>query len=186
LPSALSPPLAVAAVALILVVDALIAAVEPAVVPLGLLDWSAHVATAALVLTALGVPLGGPVGRAALVASVLIDLDHLPGYLDGTLLQRDRPFTHSLLTVAALALLAAARSRGAAGRVLTGAAAGVSLHVLRDVATGPGIAPLAPLTAETVRVPGWTYVLTLLIALACIVARRHTVRPGPAGDGAGR
>jgi inner membrane protein len=49
--------------------------------------------------------------------------------------------------------------------LLLGAAAGVLLHLLRDVATGPGVPLLWPLSDASARVPYWTYAV-LVLALA--------------------
>src|SRR5487761_211058 len=96
------------------------------------LDEVAHLATAALGLLVLArlIDLPGRFYVAALVASVAIDLDHIPGYLGLAGDPNGRPFTHSLATVAVFAVAAAASRRHRA--VLAGAATGLLLHFARD------------------------------------------------------
>ena len=103
----------------------------------GTLDEVAHLATAAMGLLVLVRFINAPrrFYAAALVASVAIDLDHIPLYL-GLLPDRDqRPVTHSLATVVVFAGAAAASRRHRA--VLAGAATGLVLHFARDLAEGP-------------------------------------------------
>ena len=77
------------------------------------LDEVAHLATAALGLLVLArfVDLPRRFYVAALVASVAIDLDHIPDYLGLLGDQNGRPFTHSLATVAVFAGAAAVSRR---------------------------------------------------------------------------
>lgn len=103
-----------------------------------------------------------PAGRlpVVLAAAVLVDLDHVPLYagVPGVAAAGGRPLTHGLLTVAVLLLL---------GRRLPAArwaALGVCLHLLRDLATGPGVPLLWPLDL-VVRVP-WAAYAVVLVALA--------------------
>src|SRR5208282_1230463 len=72
-----------------------------------LLDEAAHVATTALALDATSAT-QRPFRLAALVSTVLIDVDHVPDKVFGvTLLTRHapRPFTHSLSTIAVILLI---------------------------------------------------------------------------------
>lgn len=64
------------------------------------LDWSAHLATALILLANLPLSAGHAFSSAALVAAVAIDLDHVPGHLGTDLLTAGtpRPYTHSLAT----------------------------------------------------------------------------------------
>lgn len=124
----------------------------------GLLDEISHLATAALGLLVLAclVDLPRRFYAAALIASVAIDLDHIPDYLGLLGDQAQRPFTHSLATVAVFAGAAAASRRHRA--VLAGAAAGLILHFARDIAEGPpGVRMLWPLrqTAWTASLWSW-------------------------------
>jgi membrane-bound metal-dependent hydrolase YbcI (DUF457 family) len=110
------------------------------------LDEPAHLATAALSLLVLARFIDVPVRFyiAALVASVAIDLDHIPLYLGLMGDQNGRPFTHSLATVAVFTGAAAASRRHRA--VLAGTAIGLLLHFARDIVEGPpGVRMLWPL-----------------------------------------
>ncbi len=149
----------------VLLVDAVQQARPWPVLVVGLLDEPAHLATAWLGLAALAPrPLPRQVWWGALTASVAIDVDHVPLYLtDGAFsVAGGRPPTHSLLVMVLLAALALPRRTR---WLLLGAAAGVLLHLLRDVATGPGVPLLWPLSDASARVPYWTYAV-LVLALA--------------------
>lgn len=154
----------------------------------GLIDEPAHLATCALGLLVLA----GALSRrlppsfvgAALLASVAIDLDHVPGYLGSQLLDggMPRPFTHTALLAGAFALVGWALPR--ARWVCVGVAFGICAHLLRDLATGPGV-PLAwPLSGAIVRAPYELFALALasLGVLAWGLGRpaRIAVRPGMA------
>lgn len=125
----------------------------------GALDELAHLATAALLLRPLGFP--GDLRRRGLAASVLLDVDHVPEYVFGSLVlsrRTRRPFTHSAATFAPLA--AAARRRPGARAALFG----VLAHLWRDCASEDGV-PLAwPLSTRVLRFP---YALHLLSLGAC-------------------
>lgn len=130
------------------------------------IDWPAHVTTAALVLTAVPRWLAPETAAWALAGSVAIDIDHVPVYLG---LERvavgpgGRPFTHSLLTTAAL--FAGSRfARGQRRTVLTGLAAGTLLHFVRDVGTGPGVPLLWPLSRRNVRIPYAAHLAPVAVA----------------------
>jgi inner membrane protein len=170
--AAVTPALGVAC---ILALDA-IAAARPWPIPVaGLLDEPAHVLTAWLALAAVG-----SLGRASmpwvLVGAVAIDVDHVPLYVWHALVTSSggRPVTHSLTTITGLLLIAAAlpRYRTAAA----GLAAGVLLHLTRDVATGPGIPALWPLWGHSVVFPYAVYVGFL--AATATVATVRRLRPG--------
>ena len=111
----------------------------------GALDECAHLATGALGLLALSCFIDVPrrFYVAGLIASVAIDLDHIPMYL-GVGNPHERPVTHSLATVAVVLVAAAASRRHRA--VLAGAATGLLIHFARDIAEGPpGVRMLWPL-----------------------------------------
>ena len=130
----------------------------------GLLDEVAHLATAALGLLVLACFIDVPrrFYVTALVASVAIDLDHIPVYLGLLADQDQRPFTHSLATVAVLVGAAAVSRRHRA--VLAGAAIGVLLHFMRDIAEGPpGVRMLWPLQ-ETQWTASYWWFLGMIIA----------------------
>ena len=170
-PGVLAPVLAVLAIGALDLVDA---AEDWPLVVRGALDEPAHLLTAWLVLNAVA-PTRGRIWRWALLGAVLIDLDHIPLVLWGGPVTEfgGRPVTHSLATVAVLtaAALAVPRVRFAAG----GLAVGVVLHLLRDLATGPGVPLLWPLRPENVLVPYWIY--ALLVVAAAVVP---WVTPAPA------
>ena len=154
----------------------------------GLIDEPAHLATcmlALLALHAMGVRLSPALCAAALLASVAIDVDHIPGYLswDGLIGDAPRPYIHSALSVLILlgfGFLAPRRYKP----VMFGLALGVSAHLLRDVATGPGV-PLSWPLPGVVAVPYGAFAVLLLVLAAVAVmvrarpANLHT-RPGVA------
>lgn len=81
---------------------------------------------------------------AALIASVAIDVDHIPLYLGLLGNHAHRPVTHSLSTVAVFIVAAAVSRRHRA--VLAGVATGLVLHFARDIAEGyPGVRVFGPL-----------------------------------------
>lgn len=164
LTSRLSPALCLAVV---LLLDAVARARSWGLFVTGVLDEPAHLATALLVLVAAAGPLRLSSHPrfiwAALTAAVAIDVDHLPLYagvpvdIDG-----GRPFTHSLATVVALLAAAAAVRRFRRFRpVLLGAATGVLLHFVRDLATGPGVSLCWPVWDQRIDVPYSAYVVVL-------------------------
>ena len=147
----------------------------------GLLDEVAHLATAALGLLVLAELIDAPrrFYAAALVASVAIDLDHIPLYL-GLLPDDGRPVTHSLATVVVFAGAAAASRRHRA--LLAGAATGLVLHFARDVAEGPpGVRLLWPLQGQAWTASGWWFLamIALFTAARLILAATGIPRTRP-------
>ncbi len=153
----------------------------------GLVDEPAHLATcavallAAMALTRTRLPLLFVVG--ALLASVAIDVDHIPGYLGSHFLTGalPRPYSHSASMVAvllAICLLVKQRDRR---QVALGIAFGVSTHLLRDLATGPGVSLLWPFAGTAVTIPYALYAGALLAMTAAVLiaARRASPRPRP-------
>jgi inner membrane protein len=157
--------------ATVLVADGLLYALHPPYPALGLLDEPAHLATAALVLLALGVR-DRTLAVTALVASVAIDLDHLPQELGIDLLTRStaRPVSHSLVGLAVLTATAAAV--GGRRAVAAGVALGIAAHLFRDLATGGGVPLLWPLTSRELEMPYALYAV-LLGALAAAIANKR-------------
>ena len=156
-------------VVVVLLADVLLHRLPWHVLSGGLIDWTGHLATSGTVLLAagrLGVRLSERTVLVALASSVLIDLDHIGLYagVPHVAAAGGRPFTHSLATLLVL-LAAAALTRR---RVLLAVAAGVSMHLLRDVATGGGIPLLWPADV-VVQAPYPAYVL-LLVVLAAVAA----------------
>ncbi|SNR77188.1 metal-dependent hydrolase [Blastococcus mobilis] len=170
----------VAAVAVICALDAVQAARSWAVPVVGVLDEPAHLLTAWVLLAAL--PFGRPRGWLpwALAGSVLIDVDHLPLYLGSADVAAagGRPFSHSSATLAVLALIAGG-ARGRARIALLGLATGVTLHLVRDLATGPGVPLFWPLRQTSVEVPYGAYLVVLVAAAALAAARRHRAHLRP-------
>lgn len=112
----------------------------------GPVDEVAHLSTAALGLLVLARFIDAPrrFYVAALIASVAIDVDHIPLYLGLLGNHAHRPVTHSLSTVAVFVVAGAANRRHRA--VLVGAATGLVLHFARDIAEGyPGVRVFWPL-----------------------------------------
>jgi hypothetical protein len=150
----------------------------------GVVDEPAHLATGLLFLIAFLVALRSPPSLtfavSALVASVAIDLDHVPGWLGWHGLFGEgvpRPYPHGMITPLGLLVLGAVVG-GRARQIAFGAAFGVCAHLARDVATGPGIAPFWPLSTATVKVPYVAFAAALLLA-AAIVYLRGATRPAP-------
>ena len=138
-------------------------------VPFGLLstgplDEVAHLATAALGLMVLACLIDAPrrFYVAALIASVAIDLDHVPLYLGLLPDDGQRPVTHSLATVVVFAGAAAFSRRHRA--VLAGIATGLVLHFARDIAEGPpGVRLLWPVDGRAWTASFWWF-LGMIIA----------------------
>lgn len=159
-------------VAVVLLADRLLH-VLPWSVPSGaVIDWTGHLATTGIVLLAaqrLGLAIPDRTAVVVLVSSIAIDLDHLGLYADvpHVAAAGGRPFTHSLAMLLVLAAAAVLTGR----RVLWAVLAGVALHLLRDVATGPGVPLLWPADV-VVRAPYLAYLLVLVV-LAALAARRR-------------
>ncbi|MGY5882410.1 metal-dependent hydrolase [Modestobacter lacusdianchii] len=156
----------------------------------GALDEPAHLLTAVLLIGAVSRWPSGPVVGWALVGSVALDLDHVPLYLGWEAIGSPggRPVTHSLATVL---LLVAAASLPALRPAGLGLALGVGAHLVRDLATGPGVPLGWPVSAESVSLPYPLYLLALvtaaLVALHAGQRRDQVSGPapaaGPAADG---
>ena len=112
----------------------------------GPVDEVVHLSTATLALLVLARFIAAPrrFYVAALIASVAIDVDHIPLYLGLLGNEGQRPVTHSLFTVAVFVVGAAASRRHRA--VVAGVATGLVLHFARDIAEGyPGVRVFWPL-----------------------------------------
>ena len=157
-------PLVFPALALIIGLDTFLHRRAPSRLITGIVDESAHLLTASILVAALPLPRDERFLRGALAGAVLIDLDHLPGEVGSALLTRGagRPLPHSLPTVAVL--LACALPLSAASRpFFLGAAVGVLTHFLRDMATGG--APLRwPRDKRRVTIPYGAYPALLAAA----------------------
>lgn len=161
-------------VVLVLALDLVLASGTHGYVVTGLLDEPAHAATAALVLAAAGPR--RPLWIAGFVlGAVAIDIDHLPQGLGSDVISTGtrRPFSHSLLTIAVLSIVALT-ARGRLRALSAGAALGVATHLGRDSATG-GVALLWPLSAVTVTAPYALYAVLLAVLAARADARMRAV-----------
>lgn len=133
----------------------------------GPVDEVAHLSTAALGLLVLARFIDAPrrFYIAALIASVAIDLDHIPLYLGLLGDTAQRPVTHSLSTVAVFAAAAAASRRHRA--VLAGVAAGLVLHFARDIAEGyPGVRLFWPIQGTSWMVGYWWFLGMIVVFTA--------------------
>ena len=133
----------------------------------GALDEPAHLATGALGLLALSCFIDVPrrFYVAGLIASVAIDLDHIPLYL-GFGNPYQRPVTHSLATVLVVVVAAAVTRRHRA--VLAGTATGLVIHFARDIAEGPpGVRMLWPLS-NTAWTASFGWFLAMIIAFTVV------------------
>jgi membrane-bound metal-dependent hydrolase YbcI (DUF457 family) len=159
----------------------------------GPVDEVAHLSTAALGLLVLARFINAPrrFYVAALIASVAIDVDHMPLYLGLLGNQAQRPVTHSLSTVAVFVAAAAASRRHRA--VLAGVATGLVLHFARDIAEGyPGVRVFWPLQDTSWIVsyrwfPGMIVVFTAARLVLVRVGLPHTRKrvfrtPSPSGS----
>ena len=159
-------PLLLAGVALAF--DAADRRVPFSVLATGLLDEPAHLATGALGLLALACFIDTPrrFYVAGLIASVAIDLDHIPLYLGLLGNQDQRPVTHSLTTVLVIALAAAVSRRHRA--VLAGCVAGLLIHFARDIAEGPpGVRMLWPIR-DTAWTASFWWFLAMIITFTAV------------------
>ena len=153
----------------------------------GPIDEVAHLATGALGLLALSCLIEAPrrFYVAGLIASVAIDLDHIPLYL-GLGNPQQRPVTHSLATVFVIVVAAALSRRHRA--VLVGAATGLVIHLARDIAEGPpGVRLLWPLSNTAWTASFWWFlgmiitftVVRLLLATVGIPPTRIRIFQAP-------
>jgi inner membrane protein len=151
------------------------------------LDWTNHLLTTLFIAWALRPLIDRTRILTALIASVLIDADHIPGYLGFHFLTggTPRPYTHSLATVVVLLALGALRPSWR-GREL-GAALGVLSHLWRDLAepaSGPGVALFWPVSDRAVMTPAAVYLgsiaaLAVIAVLRSLVSRRRCTQPEP-------
>jgi inner membrane protein len=144
-------------------------------VPSGPLDETAHLLTTLIVLWAVGRGAFDRLLGAALVASVAIDLDHIPEELGGGWLTAGtpRPYTHSLLTIAIV--LAGAWLWPRRRILLLAVAAGLALHFWRDMAEpGSGVALLWPFSDASFSIPPVSYLG--LMTVAFLAGMRRSLR----------
>lgn len=146
-------------------------------IPGGPADETAHLMTTLLVVWALGPRVARRLVVPALLASVLIDGDHIPQYLGTRVLTEGtaRPYTHSLLTLVVVVGLAAAWRRRR--EPLLGVALGLAIHFWRDLSeSGSGVALLWPLRDTSFSLPHGAYLL-VMAGVVAVVAARLATRP---------
>jgi hypothetical protein len=169
-----TPLMIVAMGVLLLAADQLVLRIGPGVLQEGPLDETAHFLTGALVLAALPRVPWRRFAVGLLVASVAIDLDHVPGLLGYQWITRttQRPYPHSLLTLALVGLAAVAWS--SRRTLLAGAAVGLVAHFFRDLSeSSAGVPLLWPWSSHAYTLPHWTYLAAMgvVVAVALMWAR---------------
>ena len=141
-------------------------------VPGGPLDETAHLMTTLLILWALGPRICKRFMVPALIASVAIDADHIPGQLGATWLTAGtpRPYTHSLLTIVVVLAIAAVWRRRR--DLVLGIAIGLALHFFRDLAEGDaGVSLLWPVSYHSFQYPHGVYVAIVVVVVMIDTAR---------------
>jgi inner membrane protein len=151
--------------------------------PGGPLDEVAHLFTTLLVFWALRSRTRERFLVAALIASVAIDVDHIPDRLgvDWLTVGTPRPYTHSLLTIVVVLAIAALWRRRR--DVLLGLAIGLAIHFWRDMGEGgSGVSLLWPVSYHSFEYPHGVYVALMaafvLIDAALCVRRGYWGAPG--------
>ncbi len=136
------------------------------------LDEPAHLATTTLLLGTLQRPMSVDFAASALLASVLIDTDHIPWLLGSTILSdgTSRPYAHSLLTIIATLALAS-KQLAQRRRLALGGAFGLMAHFTRDTVTSEGLPLFWPASRSSVRLPYPCYGI-LISVLAGLALRR--------------
>jgi MYXO-CTERM domain-containing protein len=145
--------------------------------PGGPLDEIAHVFTTLLILWAFGQRICDRFLLPALIASVLIDADHIPARLgtDWLTAGTPRPYTHSLLTVAILLLLAALWRRRR--DPLLGLAIGLAIHLWRDTAEPEsGVSLLWPWSDRAFTSSHASYLVAMGVFVAIDLVRCRSAR----------
>ncbi len=165
---------------------------DETVFPGGPLDEVAHALTTLLVLWALGPQACRRFLVPAMIASVAIDFDHIPGWLgaewltDGT----QRPYSHSLLTLAVVLAISLLWRRRRA--VLIGIAIGLAIHFWRDMAEGGGgVALFWPISYHSFQYPHGVYVAVMAVfvlgaVVRCAAGKRSSDRVSASGRHAPR
>lgn len=150
--------------------------------PGGPLDEVAHLLTTLLVFWALGSRARARFVVPGLIASVAIDLDHIPDRLgvDWLTVGTPRPYTHSLLTIVVILATAALWRRRR--DVLLGVAIGLAIHFFRDMGEGgSGVSLLWPFSDHSFQFPHGAYVAGLvmfvLVDVAVCVRQWQSIAP---------
>lgn len=150
-------------------------------VPRAFVDEPCAVATALVTLGAItrfrGAPPDPKFGWSLLAWSVLIDIDYLPQEFGNSILTKGtpRPYTHALwvlvvliaatLVVSCWGQRAKTPASAATVQIVSGAAWGIGVHFIRDLATAP-MSLWWPVTNRPVQQPYWCYAMELLIIAA--------------------
>jgi inner membrane protein len=153
------------------------------VIPGGPLDELAHLLTTLLFFWALGPRARERFLVPALIASVAIDLDHVPGRpgVNWLTAGTPRPYTHSVLTIAIV--LASAYVLRRRRDLLLGVAIGLAIHLWRDMGEGDsGVSLLWPISKHSFQYPHGAFVavmavLVVIDARRCAEAKRAVDRP---------
>jgi len=156
-------------------IDQLLATFSPGIVASGLLDESAHVITARLVIGPRLAFLDSSFAAGVLIGSVLIDVDHVPLLLLKLPMDsaEDRPVSHSLL-VPILVGAISTTTRGRVQSALLGVATGTLCHFMRDLSCG-GIPAYWPFTRRLIAVPYAVYAVSILgLATRMMIANRRS------------
>jgi inner membrane protein len=138
----------------------------------GPFDEIAHLLTTLLVFWALGPRACRRFLVPALIASLAIDLDHIPGRLGAEWLTAgtQRPYSHSLLTsavVVAIALFSRRRRD-----LFLGIAIGLAIHFWRDMGEGGGgVSLFWPISDHSFQYPHGVYVAAMAVFVAIGAAR---------------
>jgi hypothetical protein len=143
------------------------------------LDETAHFLTTLLILWAIGPRSCQRFLATALVASVAIDVDHVPARLGAQWLTAgtQRPYTHSLMTVAVVVLLALVGRRRS--DLWLGAAIGLAIHLWRDMGEGSaGVSLLWPFSDRSFQYPHACYVGVMAVFVLIDAARSRGYSPG--------
>jgi inner membrane protein len=143
--------------------------------PGGPLDETAHLLTTLLVLWAIGGAVWDRLLIPALIASVAIDLDHLPAELGYDFLTKGtpRPYTHSLLTIVLVLVAALLWTRRR--ELLLAVALGVAIHLWRDMAEpGSGVSLLWPFSDASFSLSHLSYLVVMALVIA--VGMRRSIQ----------
>lgn len=168
----LSPGGLIAAAVAFAIVDVADQLAGDAFLPAAPLDETAHLLTTLIVLWAVGGVVFERMLYPALVASVAIDLDHVPAQLGYRFLTAGtpRPYTHSLLTIVVVLAIALVWRRRR--EMWLGVAAGLTLHLWRDTAEpGSGVALLWPFSDHSVSLSPVVYLSPMAVAVATGMGR---------------
>jgi membrane-bound metal-dependent hydrolase YbcI (DUF457 family) len=167
--------------AVVLAIDHVLETYRPSRAAEGLLDELAHVATALALLAPLAPHAGRAATLGALAGAVLLDADHVPGELGLRWLTSGsgRPYPHTI--VSALVLVAIGSGDGRRWRRFAWpVAAGLTTHLLRDLATG-GVGLFWPLSRRNVRLPYLVYAALLGAAVLAVNRRQDACKSDAPG-----